>query len=101
MVHFIIIYSNRMASSLRKQIIQDFQRQLFKTGGIQTVILTAYKQKTMILTLDCEAIHFPLRWDSHSHPMCRDDVESVLNNGISFLKFCPYWKTTPLWEQWT
>ncbi|KAF8271564.1 hypothetical protein EI94DRAFT_1698108 [Lactarius quietus] len=30
-----------------------------------------------------------------------DDVERVLDDGISFLKFCPDWKTAPLWEQWT
>jgi hypothetical protein len=28
---------------MRKRIIQDFQRQLFKTCGIRTLVLTAYK----------------------------------------------------------
>ncbi|KAF8268969.1 hypothetical protein EI94DRAFT_1699846 [Lactarius quietus] len=30
-----------------------------------------------------------------------DDIESVLDDGISFLKFCPDWKTALLWEQWS
>ncbi|KAN0138807.1 hypothetical protein V8E53_003195 [Lactarius tabidus] len=34
---------SRMALSMQKQIIQDFQRQLFKTCGICTLVLTAYK----------------------------------------------------------
>ncbi|KAF8257633.1 hypothetical protein EI94DRAFT_1708787 [Lactarius quietus] len=33
--------------------------------------------------------------------LVQDDVESVLDDGISFLNFCPDWKTAPLWEQWT
>jgi hypothetical protein len=32
-----------MAASMHKQIIQDFQRQLFKTCGIRTLVLTAYE----------------------------------------------------------
>ena len=34
-----------MATSMRKQIIQDFQRQLFKTCGIHSLVLTAYEGK--------------------------------------------------------
>jgi hypothetical protein len=33
----------RMASSMRKRIIQDFQSQLYKTCGIRTLVLTAYE----------------------------------------------------------
>jgi hypothetical protein len=36
-------FSCRMAASMHKQIIQDFQRQLFKTCGICTLVLTTYK----------------------------------------------------------
>jgi hypothetical protein len=32
-----------MASSMRKRIIQDFQRQLYKTCGIRSLVLTAYE----------------------------------------------------------
>jgi hypothetical protein len=32
-----------MASSMRKQIIRDFQNQLFKTCGIRSLVLTAYE----------------------------------------------------------
>ncbi|KAF8261343.1 hypothetical protein EI94DRAFT_1705592 [Lactarius quietus] len=74
---------SRMASSLRKQIVQDFQRQLFKTCGIHTLVLSAYKIEDNDLSIGL------------------DDVESVLDDGISFLNFCPDWKTAPLWEQWT
>ncbi|KAF8268580.1 hypothetical protein EI94DRAFT_1800312 [Lactarius quietus] len=74
---------SRMASSLRKRIIQDFQRQLFKTCGIRTLVLSTYKTEDNDLSIGL------------------DDVESVLDDGISFLEFCPDWKTAPLWEQWT
>ncbi|KAF8259055.1 hypothetical protein EI94DRAFT_1814044 [Lactarius quietus] len=74
---------SRMASSLRKRIIQDFQRQLFKTCGICTLVLSAYKTEDNDLSIGL------------------DDVESILDDGISFLEFCPDWKTAPLWEQWT
>ncbi|KAF8263643.1 hypothetical protein EI94DRAFT_1703852 [Lactarius quietus] len=74
---------SRMASSLRKQIVQDFQRQLFKTCGICTLVLSAYKIEDNDLSIGL------------------DDVESALDDGISFLNFCPDWKTAPLWEQWT
>ncbi|KAF8270246.1 hypothetical protein EI94DRAFT_1698918 [Lactarius quietus] len=74
---------SRMASSLRKWIVQDFQRQLFKTCGICTLVLSAYKTEDNDLSIGL------------------NDVESVLDDGISFLNFCPDWKTAPLWEQWT
>lgn len=32
-----------MAASIRKRIIQDFQRQLYKTCGIRSLVLTAYE----------------------------------------------------------
>jgi hypothetical protein len=32
--------------------------------------------------------------------LSRDDVEKVINNGKSFLNFCPQWKDSDLWEQW-
>jgi len=32
--------------------------------------------------------------------LCSDDVESVLNDGQSFLKFCPDWKNSILWDEW-
>ena len=34
---------HRMATSMRKRIIHDFQSQLFKTCGIRTLVLTAYE----------------------------------------------------------
>ncbi|KAF8263807.1 hypothetical protein EI94DRAFT_1703734 [Lactarius quietus] len=74
---------SRMASSLHKWIVQDFQRQLFETCGIYTLVLSTYKTKDNDLSIGL------------------DDVESALDDGISFLKFCLNWKTAPLWEQWT
>jgi hypothetical protein len=32
-----------MATSIRRQIIRDFQSQLFKTCGIRSLVLTAYE----------------------------------------------------------
>ena len=40
---FPLISIYRMASSMRKRIIQDFQSQLYKTCGIRTLVLTAYE----------------------------------------------------------
>ncbi|KAN0136534.1 hypothetical protein V8E53_005581 [Lactarius tabidus] len=74
-----------MALSMQKWIIQDFQRQLFKTCGIHTLVLTAYKGEDQDLNICL---------------LSRDDVEKVINNGKSFLNFCPQWKDSDLWEQW-
>jgi len=30
----------------------------------------------------------------------RDDAEKVINDGKSFLKFCPNWRDAILWEEW-
>ncbi|KAN0131057.1 hypothetical protein V8E53_011193 [Lactarius tabidus] len=73
---------SRMASSMHKRIIQDFQRQLFKTCGIRTLVLTAYKGE-----------------DEHLN-ICMDDVEKVIKDGKSFLNFSPDWRDSALWEQW-
>src|ERR1700761_4609918 len=35
--------SRRMATSMRKRIIQDFQKQLYKTCGVRSLVLTAYE----------------------------------------------------------
>jgi hypothetical protein len=32
-----------MASSMCKRIIQDFQRQLYKTCGVRSLVLTVYE----------------------------------------------------------
>ena len=34
---------DRMAASMRKRVIQDFQRQLYKTCGVRSLVLTAYE----------------------------------------------------------
>src|ERR1700735_3732086 len=31
---------------------------------------------------------------------CRDDVESVVDDGKSFLNFCPDWQNAVLWQEW-
>jgi hypothetical protein len=36
---------SRMASSMRKWIIQDFQSQLYKMCGICSLVLTAYESE--------------------------------------------------------
>ena len=41
--NFILLY--RMAASMRKRIIQDFQSQLYKTCGIRSLVLTAYESE--------------------------------------------------------
>ena len=33
-------------------------------------------------------------------PLCRDDVESVVDDGQSFLRFCPDWQNAVLWQEW-
>ena len=40
---FILLY--RMAASMRKRIIQDFQSQLYRTCGICSLVLTAYESE--------------------------------------------------------
>ncbi|KAI9433711.1 hypothetical protein H4582DRAFT_2060689 [Lactarius indigo] len=74
---------SRMASSMRERIIQDFQSQLYKTCGIRSIVLTAYEGEDNNLKIGF------------------NDVNSVLQDGKDFRKFCPDWKSAALWEQWT
>ncbi|KAI9447519.1 hypothetical protein H4582DRAFT_2051264 [Lactarius indigo] len=67
----------RMASSLRERIIQDFQSQLYKTCGICSIVLTAYKGEDNDLK-----------------------IGFILQDGKDFRKFCPDWKSAALWQQW-
>ncbi|KAH9009281.1 hypothetical protein EDB84DRAFT_1571316 [Lactarius hengduanensis] len=72
---------SRMASSMRERIIQDFQGQLYKTCGIRSIVLTVYESEENL------RIGF-------------NDVNSVLQDGKDFRKFCPDWKSAALWDQW-
>ncbi|KAI9428777.1 hypothetical protein H4582DRAFT_2066492 [Lactarius indigo] len=74
---------SRMASSMCEWIIQDFQSQLYKTCGIRSIVLTAYEGEDNNLKIGF------------------NDVNSVLQDGKDFQKFCPDWKSAALWEQWT
>jgi hypothetical protein len=40
-----------MAQSMRKQVIQDFQKQLYKICGVQTIVLSAYQDENNKLAL--------------------------------------------------
>ncbi|KAI9430115.1 hypothetical protein H4582DRAFT_2087529 [Lactarius indigo] len=73
---------SRMASSLRERIIQDFQSQLYKTCGIRSIVLTAYEGEDNDLKIGF------------------NDVNSILQDGKDFRKFCPDWKSAALWQQW-
>ncbi|KAH9009634.1 hypothetical protein EDB85DRAFT_2162478 [Lactarius pseudohatsudake] len=73
---------SRMASSMRERIIQDFQIQLHKTCGIRSLVLTAYEAEDNTLKIGL------------------NDVSTVLQDGKSFRKYCPDWKSAALWEQW-
>ncbi|KAH9007820.1 hypothetical protein EDB85DRAFT_2165197 [Lactarius pseudohatsudake] len=72
----------KMASSMRERIIQDFQIQLHKTCGIHSLVLTAYEAEDNTLKIGL------------------NDVSTVLQDGKSFRKYCPDWKSAALWEQW-
>ena len=43
LIPFFVSSLYRMASSMRKRVIQDFQRQLHKTCGVRTLVLTAHE----------------------------------------------------------
>ncbi|KAH9038255.1 hypothetical protein EDB85DRAFT_1888104 [Lactarius pseudohatsudake] len=73
---------SRMASSMRERFIQDFQGQLYKTCGIHSIVLTAYESEENNLRIGF------------------NDVNSVLQDGKDFWKFCPDWKSAALWDQW-
>ncbi|KAN0140679.1 hypothetical protein V8E53_001506 [Lactarius tabidus] len=74
---------SRMASSMHKWIIQDFQSQLYRTCGIRSLVLTAYES------------------EDHDLKICMDDVHSVLKDGKDFKEFCPDWKNTDIWQEWS
>jgi hypothetical protein len=40
---FTYVLNQRMATTMRKRIIQDFQSQLYKTCGVRSLVLTAYE----------------------------------------------------------
>jgi hypothetical protein len=40
-----------MAQSMRKRVIQDFQKQLYKICGVQTIVLSAYQDENNKLAL--------------------------------------------------
>ncbi|KAH9035046.1 hypothetical protein EDB84DRAFT_1437970 [Lactarius hengduanensis] len=61
---------------------RDFQTQLFKTCGMRSVVLVAYANK-----------------DGNPRA-AMDDWNSVLDDGMSFSKFCPNWKDARVWLEW-
>ncbi|KAI9432867.1 hypothetical protein BJY52DRAFT_1231737 [Lactarius psammicola] len=72
----------RMASSISGKIIQDFQAQLFKTCGIQYVVLTAHEHENGSIITGI------------------DEANNLLDGGTCFLKYCPNWKDAPLFREW-
>lgn len=50
-------FTHRMAASMRKRIVQDFQMQLFKTCGIRSLVLTAYEGEDHDLNICLYAMH--------------------------------------------
>ena len=92
----------RMATSMRKRIIHDFQSQLFKTCGIRTLVLTAYEGENQELKVGMCVFHAFPSYNISLIVMVpfRDDVETLLNDGKSFFKFCPEWKDAVLWQEW-
>ncbi|KAI9450742.1 hypothetical protein BJY52DRAFT_1227032 [Lactarius psammicola] len=71
-----------MASSMSGKIIRDFQAQLFKTCGIQCVVLTAHEHKNGSIITGI------------------DEANNLLDDGTRFLKYCPNWKDAPLFREW-
>ncbi|KAI9436410.1 hypothetical protein BJY52DRAFT_1230495 [Lactarius psammicola] len=72
----------RMASSMSGKIIRDFQAQLFKTCGIQCVVLTAHEHENGSIITGI------------------DEANNLLDDGTCFLKYCPNWKDAPLFREW-
>lgn len=87
---------------MRQRIIEDFQRQLFRTCGIRTLVLTAYEGEEHDLRVGMYVLSdAPSSYQTLTlHSLASDDVESILKDGKSFLKFCPEWKNAALWEEW-
>ena len=46
-----------MASSMRKRMTRDFQKQIYKTCGIHTLILTAYRDKKRDVRVSMSVTH--------------------------------------------
>ncbi|KAN0129861.1 hypothetical protein V8E53_012333 [Lactarius tabidus] len=74
---------SRMAQSMCKRVIQDFQKQLYKICSVQTIVLSAYQDENNKLALGM------------------DDLHSLTDEGILFKNFCPNWKMSVLWKEWT
>ena len=79
-----------------------FQSQLFKTCGICTLVLTTYEGEDQELKVSMCVFHAFPSYNISLIVMVlfRDDVETLLNDGQSFFKFCPEWKDAVLWQQW-
>ncbi|KAI9444445.1 hypothetical protein BJY52DRAFT_1228837 [Lactarius psammicola] len=71
-----------MASFISGKIIRDFQAQLFKTCGIQCVVLTAHKHENGSIITGI------------------DEANNLLDDGTHFHKYCPNWKDAPLFREW-
>ncbi len=46
-----------MASSMRKRMTRDFQKQIYKTCGIHTLILTAYRDEKRDVRVSMSVTH--------------------------------------------
>ena len=84
---------------MRKRMIHDFQSQLFKMCGIRTLVLTAYEGEDQELKVSMY-VFGALPSFILVMVLFRDDVETLLNDGKSFFKYCPEWKDTILWQEW-
>src|SRR5579859_6983428 len=59
----LLIHFFRMASSMRKRIIRDFQSQLYKTCGIRSLVLTSYEGEDGDLKVAMYVIQFIMLTD--------------------------------------
>ena len=90
-----------MATSMHKQIIEDFQGQLFKTCGIWSLVLTAYEGEDHDLKVCMWVIESWLQTHNWCLHLKRDDGgHTAVRDGKDFCKFCPDWRKGMLWDQW-
>ncbi|KAF8264581.1 hypothetical protein EI94DRAFT_1805674 [Lactarius quietus] len=78
-----IFNRGKMASAaIQRCIVRDFQTQLYRTCGVQSIVLIAYAK------------------EDGTPQVAMDEWNNDLNDGMDFGTFYPNWRNTEVWDQW-
>ncbi|KAF8263343.1 hypothetical protein EI94DRAFT_1704054 [Lactarius quietus] len=70
------------SAAIRRWIVRDFQTQLYRTCGVQSIVLIAYAK------------------EDRTPQVAMDEWNNDLDGGVDFDTFYPNWRNTEVWDQW-